>query len=284
MSSLIQNLTGKEGDLVFLSLVLFFTSSSLLYGQEEVENVESVYMIDSLEPIRDTSRNILQFSGMVGLTNNGFSIVPSFSLNSPAVLAQLSWRKKKFSIDPDIRLTPDARKGSMIFWLRYHAIQKGKWSLRTGVHPSFLLQTRTVTEDGIDLEITQMRRFIAWELAPNYQITNQWSVGLYYLQGNAMQSDGPQTTHFITLNTSVSNIKIGGNFRLRLIPAVYYLNLDGYSGQYLTATGVISHTKLPFTIQSDINKTFTSDLPGNKDFLWNVSIRYIFGKDFIVRN
>lgn len=236
---------------------------------------------DSIVQQTDTTATATTFSGMLGLTNNGFSIVPSFSLNSPAVLLQLSWRKQKFSVDPDFRLTPDARKGSMIFWLRYYPVQGQKFSLRTGIHPSFLYQIREIEENGTTTEITQMRRFIAWELAPNYQIKKNWGIGLYYLQGNAMQNDGPQTTHFVNFYTSIANLKIGRDFRLRLVPAVYYLNLDGYSGNYFTATGVVSHTKLPFTLQADINQTFTSDLPGNKDFLWNVSIRYHFSKAMV---
>lgn len=150
-----------------------------------------------------------------------------------------------------------------------------------GIHPSFLFQTREIMDNGSPLEITQMRRFIAWELAPNYQINKHWGVGLYYLQGNALQKDGPQTTHFINLYTSIANLNIGGQFRLKLIPAVFYLNLDGYSGTYFTGTVNVSHAKLPFAIQGMINQTFSSNLPGNIDFLWNISIHYNFHKKFV---
>lgn len=221
------------------------------------------------------------FSGSLGLTNNGFSIVPSFSLNSPALLAQLSWRKNKFGIEPDMRLTPDLRKGSMIFWLRYYPIQKNNFSLRMGIHPSFLLQTREIMDNGIPTQITQTRRFIAWEMAPNYQVNKYWGIGVYYLQGNALQKDGPQTTHFVNLYTSISNINIGREFRLKLIPAVFYLNLDGFSGTYFTGTVNVSHTKLPFALQSMVNQTFSSDLPGNEDFIWNISIHYNFSKKLV---
>lgn len=253
-------------------IILFTISIFPLYGLAQQDSIAQ-----QPEPTPDTTT----FSGNLGITNNGFSIVPSFSLNSPAVLLQLSWKKNKFSIDPDVRLTPSGRKGSMIFWLRYHPVQNNKFSLRMGAHPSFLLQIREIMENGVSTEITQTRRFIAWELAPYYQITQNWGVGIYYLQGNALQNDGPQTTHFVNLNTSISNIKIGGNFRLKLIPAVYCLNLDGYSGNYFTATAIVSHTNLPFTLQSDINKTFSSNLPGNEDFLWNVSVRYNFSKALV---
>ena len=221
------------------------------------------------------------FSGSLGLTNNGFSIVPSFSLNSPAFLAQLAWRKNKFGFEPDIRLTPNARRGSMIFWLRYYPIQKNKFSLRMGIHPSFLLQTREIMDNGTPIEITQTRRFIAWEMVPNFQFNKYWGVGMYYLQGNGLQKDGPQRTHFVNLLMNFSNINIGGDFRLKLVPAVYYLNLDGYEGTYFTATVNVSHKKLPFALQSIVNQTFTSNLPGNVDFLWNISIHYNFSKKLV---
>jgi hypothetical protein len=236
---------------------------------------------NTLTQQQDTVRDTTIFSGSLGLTNNGFSIIPSFSLNSPAYLVQLSWRKNRFSLEPDFRLTPNLKKGAMLFWFRYYPVQKNKFSLRMGAHPSFLLQTREIMDNSITSEITQMRRFIAWELAPNYQINKHWGIGMYYLQGNGLQKDGPQTTHFVNLIMSISNINIGEDFRFKLVPAVYYLNLDGYTGTYITATANISHTKLPFAIQSTINQTFTSDLPGNIDFLWNISIHYNFSKKLV---
>lgn len=236
---------------------------------------------DTLIQKQNTAWDTTIFSGSLGLTNNGFSIIPSFSLNSPALLAQISWRKNKFGIEPDIRLTPDARKGSMIWWIRYYPIQKNKFTLRMGIHPSFLLQSREIMENGVPHEITQTRRFIAWELAPNYQVNKYWGIGMYYLQGNGLQKDGPQTTHFVNLYTSISNINIGGDFRLKLIPAVFYLNLDGYSGTYFTGTVNVSHAKLPFALQSMVNQTFSSDLPSNVDFLWNISIHYNFKKKLV---
>ena len=232
---------------------------------------------------QDSTQNTMVFSGSLGITNNGFSIVPTFSLNSPAGLILLSWRKNKFSIDPDIRLTADARKGGMLFWLRYYPVEKKKFSLRLGAHPAFNFQIREIEVNGVTSEITQMRRFLAWEASPNYKITPDWSIGIYYLQGNGLQKDGPRTTHFITLNTSISNIKLAKKIRLALAPAVYYLNLDGYEGTYFTATGTISHTRSPFSLQSAINQTFHSNLPGNKDFLWNVSLSYKFSKTYILK-
>jgi hypothetical protein len=229
----------------------------------------------------DSTLKITTFSGSVGITNNGFSIVPTFSLNSPSALVFLAWRKNRFSIEPDIRLTLDARKGGMIFWLRYRLVDKKKFSLRVGTHPAYNFGIRNITENGIKSEITQARRFIASEIVPNYQITSNWSIGMYYLQGNGLQKDGPRTTHFLTFNTSISNINLGGDFQFQLIPSVYYLYLDGKDGNYFTATGVLTKKNIPFNLQSTINKTFSSNITGNKNFLWNVTLSYYFSKNLL---
>lgn len=142
----------------------------------------------------DSTQTISTFSGSVGITNNGFSIVPTFSLNRPATIMNFYWRKKRFSFDPDIRLVSDASKGGFIFWFRYRLIEQKKFSLQVGVHPAFSLVKRTVVENGKSGEITEMLRFAAVEIVPNYQITPNWSIGAVYLHGSGLQHHGPQNT------------------------------------------------------------------------------------------
>ena len=55
------------------------------------------------------------FSGLLGATTNGLSIIPTFSLNEPPLNFLLSVKKKKFSFDPNIRLKFDGKKGGMVF-------------------------------------------------------------------------------------------------------------------------------------------------------------------------
>lgn len=228
----------------------------------------------------EKAKSDMTYSGSLGITTNGFSIIPTFSLNSPAILANFSWRKRNFSIDPDFRLTPNLKRGGFLFWFRYYPVNGKKFNLRIGAHPAFNLQERVITENGITSKISQMRRFLAWELAPEYKLKDNWTLGVYYLQGNGLQKDGPMTTHFITLNTNVSGIRVGKELRLGLYPAVYYLNLDGFEGTYLTATGSLSHIRFPISLESSINQTFHSNLPGNKNFMWCLTLKYNFKKTF----
>ena len=85
----------------------------------------------------DSSQKEMTFSGSIGITNKAFSIIPLFSLNSPPAIFLLSWRKNRFSIESDIRLALDARKGNLLFWFRYRLIDKQKFSLRVGIHPVY---------------------------------------------------------------------------------------------------------------------------------------------------
>ncbi|MFN8354018.1 MAG: hypothetical protein U0Y10_06230 [Spirosomataceae bacterium] len=228
----------------------------------------------------DSTQVTSTFSGSVGITNNGFSIIPTFSLNRPAVIMNFSWRKKRFSFDPDIRLVSDASKGGLLFWVRYRLIEQKKFSLRVGVHPAFTLVRRSITDNGIPSEITEMLRFAAFEVVPNYQLAPNIGIGAMYLEGHALQTHGPQITRVLFLNTSITNLKLSQHLRFNVFPSVFFLYTDGYRGDYLTVTGMLAHQKLPFTLQSTINQTFHSNVPGNQDFMWNVMMAYNFSKTF----
>jgi hypothetical protein len=228
----------------------------------------------------DSTQNTTTFSGSVGITNNGFSIIPSFSLNSPAVVTNLSWRKKRFSFEPDIRLVPNASKGGLLWWLRYRLVENKKFTLRVGVHPAFSLIRRPDTENGSNKDITEMLRFAAFEVVPSYQVSKKFGVSAMYLQGHGLQKHGPQFTNVLFLNTSVTNIGLGKNLKFHLFPSVFFLQTDGYRGDYLTVTGVLAHNKLPFSLQSTINQTLKSDVPANQNFMWNVTLNYNFRKTY----
>ena len=100
--------------LFMLVSTLFLLSVSSLQAQEENKEVTK----ETKKEKKDSLVVKSNFSGLVGLTSNGLSIIPTFALNAPAYNILLSVSKNKFSFDPDIRMTLDGRKGSMVFWFR----------------------------------------------------------------------------------------------------------------------------------------------------------------------
>ena len=220
------------------------------------------------------------FSGLLGATTNGLSIIPTFSLNAPALNFLLSVKKNKFSFDPDIRLTFDGKKGGMVFWFRYRPVQGKKFNLQLGAHPAYNFALRDITEGTKKSTITQARRFVAAEIFPSFRVSNKLGLGLYYLNGFGMQLDGPQDTRFIAVNANISGIRIFKDHTLQYTPQFYFLNIDRESGTYYTHTIGIASPKHPILIQSTINKEIKTNIKGSRNFTWNLSLFYSFNNKY----
>ncbi len=220
-------------------------------------------------------------AGNIGVTNNGISIIPTFSLKQPAFnfTGSLS-RGGKFSLDPDVRLTFDGRKGGAMLWLRYKIVNQKKFHLIVGAHPAFNFALKTITENEKTWTITQARRFVATEIAPRYKINKKVSIGAYYLHGNGLQTDGPISTHFVNFMSSFSGIKLGANHLLSFSPQVYYLQIDREDGFYLTGNVVLASKKLPLALMYLYNKEIRTNIKGSKNLDWNLTLMYNFNKSF----
>ncbi len=233
----------------------------------------------------DSTIKKLIIRGNLGITNNGISIIPTFALNKPAFNAIYSFsRGGRWSFDPDLRMTFDLRKGGAIFWLHYKMINSGKFRLNLGAHPALNFATRSVTENTKTWNITQSRRFVATEVFPHYFVNEKLIFGVYYLKGFGLQKDGPMDTHFIALNSTISNIPLFGKFKLALNPQVYYLKLDREDGFYFSSNITLSKPQSPFALASTMNKEIKTNITGSRDFAWNLTLQYHFNKNYVLRN
>jgi hypothetical protein len=232
---------------------------------------------------QDSTSKPYVVAGNFGITNNGISIIPTFSLKQPAFNFTASLSKGgKFSIDPDVRLTFDGRKGGAMLWFRYKMVEGKKFNFRVGAHPAFNLALKTVTEGNKSWNITQARRFVATELAPSYTFNHHFAIGAYYLHGNGLQTDGPISTHFVNFSTSFLGLSIGGNYALNINPQVYYLQVDQQDGFYLTGNVILTNKKSPFAFMYLYNKEIRTNITGSKNLDWNLTLMYNFNKHFKV--
>lgn len=228
----------------------------------------------------DSTKNASYFAGTVSITNNGISIVPSFSLDKPAVQFIMSAGKKRLSFDPDIRFSLSGKPWTMLFWGRYKVVTGNKFNMNVGSHLGLNFKTSPQLINGDTSTTTVTRRYLATELFPRYSLTKNISVGVYYLYSHGLDAGTIGNTHFITFNTNFSHIKITDQYFLRFNPQFYYLKLDAQDGYFFTSTLTVAKNDFPLSVSSTINKKINSNITGSKNLLWNVSLVYSFNNKY----
>lgn len=228
----------------------------------------------------DSANKIRHFSGSVSITHNGISLIPTFSLGKPASIIMLSMGGERFSFDPDLRFALEGKPWSMLFWFRYRLVNSGKFRLGIGAHPALNFRSMRLPVNGDSADVILARRFLAAEIAPGYQLSENVSVGIYYLGSKGFDINVPKTTHFLTLNSTIANIPLPAHMHLRLNPQVYWLKQDKNDGFYFTATVTLTMQKFPLSVSAIFNKELSGDIPGSKDFVWNTSLVYSFSKKY----
>jgi len=223
----------------------------------------------------DSLKQKIYFSGAISVTNNGISIIPSFSLGRPATIFDFVVRKNKFSFEPQFRFAiEEAKPWSFVFWLRYKLIQNRKFKFGIGGHPSTVFSNTAVTVNGISKDLITVRRFFAVELAPTLILSENASLGLYHLYSRGL-AEATKTTNYVGLIGNFSNIKLGKDYYLKVSPQAYYLQLDENDGFYATSTFTIAKKAFPLAISALMNKKIKSTIISD-DFVWNVSLSYAY--------
>jgi hypothetical protein len=215
-----------------------------------------------------------RFYGNIQLTNNGISLVPTFSLGDPALLFDLKFVKGRHSFEPDMRFALEGKPWAFIFWYRYQALRSGKFSLRVGAHPAVNFRTVSVVKDGEEAEVIQARRYLAAEVAPSYALSEHVRVGMYYLTAVGFD-EGTRRTHFLTLNAAFSDLPMGRKLYAAVSPQVYYLRMDQEDGLYANATLSLAIRNFPLSLGAILNQEITSQID-SEDFNWNLSLIYNF--------
>ncbi len=215
------------------------------------------------------------FRGTVSVTNNGISLVPSFSLGDPAAIFDLKFTKGRVSFEPDMRFALEGKPWAMLFWFRYKAIENEKFSLRIGAHPALNFRTVSIIRDGQTEELLESRRYLAAEIVPTYKISEKVSVGMYYLRGQGFD-EGVKITNFLVFNSSFNNMFISEQFYFNVTPQAYFLTTDDLKGYYVAGYITFAKKDFPLSISAILNKAIDTEIVPEDDFTWNVSLNYSF--------
>lgn len=223
------------------------------------------------------------FRADLSVTNNGFSLVPAFTLGKPAAFLDMRMGNKRLSFEPQFRYSLKGRPWSFIFIYRYKAIMKPRFQLAIGGHlPGINYITQPVTVGTITEPLSVARRFLAAEVIPTYIISKKVSVGLYYLRGHAFQQHGVQNSNFLSLQGNFMRLKLAGKAFVSFNPQLFYLKVDADDGVYINSTTTVGFEGFPLTISNILNKAIDSTIPA-KDFDWNVSLVYTLQRNFVAK-
>lgn len=247
----------------FLLLILIFLKPAIaLYAQTDTVLVQ--------KKDRPTPNF---FSGVITATNNGISLIPSFTLGRPAALFDLSMGKGRWSFDPMLRFGMDGKPWSFIFWGRYKLWNTQKFKMSIGAHPSVVFRGVAVTDNGSAKNYLTAQRYFAWEATPTYFPSKKIGFGVNYLGSRGLTKDIVQNTTFLAIKSIVPNIPLTKQLYLSVIPQVFYLKMDKNTGTYASAFIGISKKNFPISISTIMSKKIQSDI-GGKDFVWNVGLNY----------
>ena len=229
----------------------------------------------------DSTKQPYHVSGLINITNNGISTIPTFSLGKPAAIFNLSMGQKRLTFEPEFRASLEGKPWMLLLWWRYQIPKTHNFAMRFGAHPALNFKTTTLNVNGVAKEVILTRRYLAYELAPNYYLSKNWTVGIYYLFSHGYEKDAIKNMNYLTFNTAINNIHLSSQYTLRFNPQFYYLHLDKEEGTFLTETVAISKKNCPWSLASIINKRIHANVTGSKNLVWNMTLIYAFHKNYI---
>ncbi len=234
----------------------------------------------------DTAKHILNLRGNIGATNNGFSVVPTFTLGKPALVAIFGVSgRRRLSFEPEFRYSlEDFKPWSFVFIWRYKLVRRDRFQLSVGTHlPALNFKTVSVVSDGAAKEIVQARRFFpVFEVIPNWRLGRGFSLGIYSQYGKGLEKEVSSDIYFVSLRPGLPDLPLSKRLALRFSPQVYYLRIGERDGAYVFGNLALALRGTPFSVSTMMNKAVKTNIVA-KDFDWNVGVNYSFNRSYVGR-
>src|SRR6478736_3950011 len=101
----------------------------------------------------DSTKPVFHFGGAALVTNNGISLIPTFSLGKPAVIFDIYMAKRKLSFEPEFRFSLEGKPWAFLFWWRYKLVEGEKFKFNIGAHPAMNFRIVTAEVNGESKEM-----------------------------------------------------------------------------------------------------------------------------------
>jgi len=182
-------------------------------------------------------------------STGGFSFIPAFTSDDPHFVINAGTNDNKalsFHLLSTIRMSNFSPRG-VVFISRYKLIDK-KWKATVGIH----LPAIQISDDyNVDT-------FFAQEFITSYPVSENVSIGAFYLHGKGKNNDFE--ANFLSFNTNI----VQGDFSF--LTQLYGLDLDHTYGVSETITYKVSNN---IDFRGFANKTISDG-----KFSWTLGARY----------
>jgi len=184
--------------------------------------------------------------------------------------------KNRFSFEPEFNFSLEGKPWYFIFWGRYKIVNTKRFRINTAAQYGLNFRKVPILTGATPYEGLTSDRYVAGEFAPSFQVTKNLTAGVYYLHSHGLDPGTTNSLDFLTLNASLSNIRIANLAQLRVAPQFYYLHQDDRQGTYFTSSFAIERKGFPLSITSIINQPIKTTIIGGDKFVWNVALVYSF--------
>ena len=182
-------------------------------------------------------------------STGGFSFIPAFTSDDPHFVINAGTNDNKalsFHLLSTIRMSNFSPRG-VVFISRYKLIDK-KWKATVGIH----LPAIQISDDyNVDT-------FFAQEFITSYPVSENVSIGAFYLHGKGKNNDFE--ANFLSFNTNI----VQGDFSF--LTQLYGLDLDHTYGVSETITYKVNQN---IDFRGFANKTIS-----DRKFSWTLGARY----------
>lgn len=220
----------------------------------------------------DTTKVPVKISGEVSLNLNGIAPIPAFALGNPAVIANASVQKGRFSYDPQIAYGFNFKPWIIDNWFRYKIWNSPRFEIRMGIDISMFFSDY----QGPDGTILQGQRYVALELAGKYKISGNSSLSLMCWLDRGIE-DGTISGYFIDLVYDIWDIRLGKNVLLAVNLQAFGIDYtDNNDGFFISPKVTFSSPKLPIVLFGQGIVPVATNMEPQPEFQWNIGIGYRF--------
>jgi hypothetical protein len=220
----------------------------------------------------DTTRHPLKVTGTISFNTNGMAPVPAFAYGKPVFSSSISFRKNRFSYDPQYSYGLNIKPWILDNWFHYMIVKQEKFELRTGINVSMFF-SKLITPDE---EVWRGQRYTTFELAGLYKLPKNRSLGLMFWYDLGLD---PGTIKGIFLNFvyQQTDIRIGKQLLFAANVQTFYIDYTGLNdGLFISPTLTLTKKDFPVSIYCQGLQAITSNMSPFPKFQVNFGIGYSF--------